>query len=1373
MSQAALELSRLGRPVVNIDVAGVVSQFLGDLSLFDIVVEIVQNDLDAGAKCTEIEFGETELVCVGNGNAIDASGWKRLAYVLGAGSEVQAKQDGIGSKNHGLRAAFLLGDQIVVQSGGQRIDLTVRGSEERPDTFFPAVWPKLPDPGAPKHGVRITIPYRTRQLEVPERNPLGPIDAGYLDRLFDDATLRAADRFICASAPGRSWRYELVLARGARRVKYLFECAPVGGKRGLWLRTCRRSSSSKAGRPVANRLCSPFPIKLDSNDHAKVPRLYRRAGKIVGELSWPVDRDLAPVPNAGGYRYPIAYPKEHIDNGWGFDISGPFVSGRARHSMSDDDRNDLIKSIGRKAFVAAAPSLVAMHGPRALALASNDEKRDQAAERDLAAELVSVGAIAIVAGKGFKLADPSEPILFAAASHAPAQLSRPLAKLAATTGQALHSETPQPFVEALLCLSTESRDSIVPFSEQDAARTVFGTQEPFNSQQFETWVANCVTALRALEVARLEGVLPPDFLKSVRADAWLPTTERKAAEWNSIYRSAKPPPAVPGVTEPKLLHAALFKSSILREGIGKVRPFKLDDHLANLNFKSVSPEGRTRFFRWFRRGYPDVSPARRAEIATYPIWPARNGSFHALDDFCLPRQAYLRVLLEEICPAPSDDVIRFPGLRSASNSSLRLRKTPKPSELAAWHAARMATLVALAQDDLPRIREHVSTTENALIALRGDGFPLGESAKGHKTLSAAGEVVEVQQLHIVARQVEECALLPQDLAAGPHGSLYASLSAHTRPTEGAILRALRANSSWETLFPRLQAYRATGRDLSELASETIVPVSGTLRAPVTLSFPSTTDWWGQWKTSLDRSPDVPEQVALLESCGVVRAALREELSRDFFAWIASQSATVQREHRQQIVRHWADRRHGPSRWAERYAERQCIPVYDKNGAMELRSQRAVASVRSLVFVPDFEAIQADVQKHNARVRLTVTGAKGVDGSIIDALKSVGVRSLRAFSGQPTQLSSASLATNAELEAEFSLLKARKTLIALQERLELHDVPATALRHGWRRMIQDLKAVRTTPSLSAIFNVLGREYAVEVASGVDLPSLQVCVADQSDRKMAFYSALGSHIFVAGSSELFEYGLMKAVHSNVVGKHFDELDSQWHLDVDPEPASESTGGGGSGNTHGTPQKGHGISNEESVPVVPQPGALKPIITPTFTKQGNTKTPKRRPVGRTDQVRGSVEEEEHILSLKSKHYAWHCQACLGERDVLQLTPPRSYVYLPLHRRGLIEAHHVQHLQNEVLLGAANLLILCRFHHHTLGDQLSRALVLEALANSEPLIRHFPGDDSGLVVTVTSGVLASPCLTVENEAVRLFFTMEHKAAWEEVGRVVSSDKG
>ncbi|MGO7388899.1 hypothetical protein ACCT20_37525, partial [Rhizobium ruizarguesonis] len=51
-------IARTGRPIARIDVAAAAGQFLAELSLADLVVELVQNDLDAGASRTMISFGD-------------------------------------------------------------------------------------------------------------------------------------------------------------------------------------------------------------------------------------------------------------------------------------------------------------------------------------------------------------------------------------------------------------------------------------------------------------------------------------------------------------------------------------------------------------------------------------------------------------------------------------------------------------------------------------------------------------------------------------------------------------------------------------------------------------------------------------------------------------------------------------------------------------------------------------------------------------------------------------------------------------------------------------------------------------------------------------------------------------------------------------------------------------------------------------------------------------------------------------------------------------------------------------------------------------------------------------------------------------------
>jgi hypothetical protein len=1371
MTDQPVSYAREGTPEVNIDVPAVVSQFLGELSLFDLVIELVQNDLDAGATRSEIIFGPEAVTCSGNGSPIDNAGWHRLKYVLGAGSEVIAKRDGIGSKNHGLRSAFLIGDRILVQSGRQRIDLTVRGNDRRPDDFFPAVWPPMSDLSAPSSGVRITIPYRTRALNVPERNPLEPIGQSVLASLFEDSVKQSADRFICASAPGRSWRYELVLAHGSRRITFEFTSSPAPRLPRFFLRECKQADNSVRGRVVARRLCIPFDIALAADDHAKVPRLFRRGTRVFGEISWNVDGKLAPQSGAGGLRYPIAYPREQVSNGCGFDVSGPFISGRARHSLSDDERNTLIVRSGREAFVKLMKDqLVPLHGPRALLLTFNPQRSDRRAEDALARELVAAGAIAVaepqgkrVASKLFSCSKLNKPVLVAVPTQTENVLNKGLTKVAAHCGQALHSQTPQPFVETLLRLQADSYPAIERFSEQDAAKAVFVREPDPKLVGFNQWLEQCEIVIHALEMARLASTLPAEFMRSLREKAVLPTDDGRAVKWNEIRRSLKVPPPVPGVHPPALLHRSLVKSAILKDGAGKVANFKIDEHVSNRDFSNVLPEGRQRFFAWLRKNHAELSPKTLVETARYPIWPAQDGTFHGLDRYCVPKSPYLRVVLAEIQSPPADTVATFPGLRAASNASLRLRTKPTNGELSTWHAMRQKLAeVALNQGDVSALQSIVHRTEEVLEFLIDNDFSVAQIANSHKTLSLTGELSRVSNLHIQSEHSSSCALLHDDIVAGHRNTLYRQLGAMVNPSPSAILRAFRSAPDQTAIFSRLKAYSVAECELSELSDVAMIAIDSRLFAPSQLCFPSTIDWWGQWKVPMKAAPDVPEHVSLLERAGVVRPALREHLSQAFFDWLAGQSNCVQRAHRPQIVRHWNDRKSGPSRWIRLHPEKRCLAVYDRHGEFALLSIKQAQTGQ--VYLPDFEEVQKTVLNDRPRIRLAIVEAPQVDGNILDILKAAGVRSLRDLAGRPVRLLTGSETTSDEaLERELALVCSSNIRNTLTKRLPVHGVPSSALRHSWRQFLREITGVRVASNLTAVFSLFAREYEIPLEGGFDQPTGQICVEKRSDRKLAFYAALAAHLFETGSSSLYEYGLLKAVHSQARSTIYDDLSDTWDEEGDAAVSTQTDGAAVGSGKGDAARKGHGIANSEKTPVTPDPAPLKPITNPTYLDRHERHQHRRSRSGRTDQIRHSIEEDEHVGHLKEKHYAWHCQACLGERDVLEVTPPRSYVYLPLHRKVLIEAHHVDHLQNKGQVGASNLLILCRFHHQTLGDAISRKAVLQALSSATPVTRHFPLDEDGGQHREVAGLLADLPIATDSRDAKLFFTHPHAASWRE----------
>ena len=80
------------RFVLETDQASEFWQFLNGLRGDDLLIELIVNDLDARSARTEVRFEPDRLICVGEGDPVDADGWARLRKMKGAGHVVQAKQ---------------------------------------------------------------------------------------------------------------------------------------------------------------------------------------------------------------------------------------------------------------------------------------------------------------------------------------------------------------------------------------------------------------------------------------------------------------------------------------------------------------------------------------------------------------------------------------------------------------------------------------------------------------------------------------------------------------------------------------------------------------------------------------------------------------------------------------------------------------------------------------------------------------------------------------------------------------------------------------------------------------------------------------------------------------------------------------------------------------------------------------------------------------------------------------------------------------------------------------------------------------------------------------------------------------------------------
>lgn len=447
------------------DLPAVVGQFLQDVSLGAVIVELIQNELDAESTATTITFHADRLTCEGNGRPIEDTGWRRLEMVMGAGGQVAAKPDGIGAKNRGLRTGFLLGDSIEVQSDGQRIDLTVIGNPRRRH-FDPATIERVPDPSAPSSGTRISIPYRRADLRVQsaEGFTLHPLEGHEIAQICSSAIEGVPPRFIGVVPIGTRRAYQLHLRSSSRSATFEFRTTPSSSNQGVdpWIRTCRQLEDGGSWSTRLREIATTFSVHLSPHNNGKVPWPFRRGRRIIGEIAWEVDARGRPKSAIGRLRYPITYPEVDSDafTGHGFHISAPFISDAPRHGIAAGaEPNALLVDQARSAFVdILRRHLVPTYGAPVLNLLGSPERSNTQAERDIVARALMHGALAaeprgrvnkrrhLVIEKPI----PIKPVVVASLSCDPTALSPDLFRFAAKSHQILASKTPRFVVEALL-----------------------------------------------------------------------------------------------------------------------------------------------------------------------------------------------------------------------------------------------------------------------------------------------------------------------------------------------------------------------------------------------------------------------------------------------------------------------------------------------------------------------------------------------------------------------------------------------------------------------------------------------------------------------------------------------------------------------------------------------------------------------------------------------------------------------------------------------------------------------------------------------------------------------------------------------------------
>lgn len=316
-----------------------IEQFVAGHDASDVLRELVQNEFDGGGEVLTLTFGSRALEVVGSGRGITADGWQRLSVIVGTGNvmggaqaEVVApKENGIGSKNFGLRSLFRFGDEIHVRSGGEvaLLDLQTQETGRERD---PA-WHR-------EKGVRLYVPYRetsTERLEAftveREEHAFAVMAGGMPDTLVKlalcDKSRGLREVSIRSIRTGRAlrWRQDATAERcRARGVTLVSRRGRLtdGDDKGTPFQEVEFSRSVAI---PAEHLARRFPA------YFKVP-----GGRLKIAVSLPIARRRIDVGQRGHFYYPLK--AQASLTGCALSVSAPFELNTDRSGINDHVWND-------------------------------------------------------------------------------------------------------------------------------------------------------------------------------------------------------------------------------------------------------------------------------------------------------------------------------------------------------------------------------------------------------------------------------------------------------------------------------------------------------------------------------------------------------------------------------------------------------------------------------------------------------------------------------------------------------------------------------------------------------------------------------------------------------------------------------------------------------------------------------------------------------------------------------------------------------------------------------------------------------------------------------------------------------------------------
>ncbi len=1381
--------------------------FLLALDRNDLIAELVQNDLDQQATRTVISFEPSQLVCEGNGRAVEPDGWQRLRKIQGAGDSVPAKQGKIGVKNHGLKTAFTIGDQLWVLSAGKAITQTLFAHGRQKAPYPGASLEPRSDPKAPGNGCRVVIRYRDKNIEPRQGEAIvfAAVGTEEIDALFKSACATTPEQFAGIVSPEVAPRYEIVLRHWRLGdAHFAFSCTrarKVARNIEVFGRRCEVSGSGvplpTALHEEAARRSLPFRGRL----RERVPDFFRRRNRFFVEVSWSVDKRGTPRLGTGRFRYPIGYPESSHEarTGHGAFFNAPVVSDIERHGPARNDatNKELRQACETLLVDVAARRLIPKWGACGLyPLVPNPQSTNQdEAVRPLLAALVQRDAMPTITSRNavdllmrakarkakFSSARSSnEPRKYRFVVPVPTweegSVHASLAAICPVQEKQLDPRVHPDIIRLLVDHDTKGfGDEFVTFDEDDALcrATGEGNQYFAACENPEREFADPFVALCYLDVIK-ESTDHPNWKQekegALQSALLLPDTEFKAHPFHNLHASVALPSSVPGLRVPPILHQAIASHGLFRRKKWRRPKYTMAKFLESGALQEADEGTRKLFWRWLRENERRIGSQERAALAGVAIWPDVDGKLCLLSELCDPRSRLVAKILGEAIHRPHDHVRRSGLTTFKSSRRTSLRRVATEEEVRAWLERRTAGFAVGKKANADTIAALDRLESDLAVLLRDQeaGRALRAIRPGLPALAHDGSVQQRGELASLNRITERLGLRPRFLLKDKRamGLLNKLCPALPKPSIAMILSSFEEDSeNFNVLQARLQQFldltQPSDGDPLRLAGMGILPVDGKPHAPRDLAFVGPKgDYWGAWKTRITvRGLSQDDQKRYL-AVGVTSASPTSETSRAFFTWLSRQEPGVLKGHIACVLRQILHA-NGPTNWAGAFTDLPFIPTrYGSD--LQLVSLRTAR--RRPVYLPDARVLAEQVIENDPGVRQVIARVQEVSEPISELLRRLGVRSLREAMGEPNYIegSGSIEEATAMLRDRLDTLRSSKFQRTLLKRMDELGVSAELIRHDWHDRLSRIIAIRFAEDIQAQYRFRGKNYRIPADAGFDPESGTFWIKAGKEGLGSLYESIARQlVFKPAARPIDLLALERAVQLEIHELSFGQAVSLRAGQMEEGTVERIIElDDGKDTEPGEAVFGHSPFQPDPSKNVPKP---TPLPSNSRASPGRREDPAAQ--GRLNKAADTDThspelEKEHIERLKRQHYASHCQMCLCERPPSKLAPPGSYVEWEEVRRRVVEAHHVDLKSGGGARHAGNLVLLCKLHHDNYGRRLTREAVTGALREkrNEKVVRFGKGDGTAPDV---NGRVVAMVIPDTGEVVSIFFTNDHADYW------------